>query len=367
MKQHDAVCDFETKREIENALRLAVDDAVLKWYGKNPDAVITRRIREEWHAMECTDTILDMVTLHSISMWLKENGYRYYLGYATGSSFIGYLLEIGSVNPLPPHLYCPSCYKIQWASEHFDGFDLPRDHVCSDDGTTLLCDGHKIPWQTLWGYDDYEPDFRIEVEERAYNDLLQFVRQHWLFREIQGEPALEEDHFKVKCVDILSTRIHFSIKENQIVNGFHEKVVDAAYADTVIDSWKRKMTCRRGDKFLMRSGSYADVFSLYGLSIASSKFKLEQYFMCNRMGYHPSDFISVRDDVFDYLTDHGFIPKDAWRGANSVRKGRGLPVITGEMNTAKDKYILSQCEQIKYLGSKAQVLEKIFYQWKLIT
>lgn len=164
---------------IPNFLGIILSELAIGLTGANRTTQIRPRSRHK-SIYRCTETILDMVPLHSISMWFKENGYRCYLRYATGSSFIGYLLDIGSVNPFPSHFYCPGCRKIQWASEHFDGFDLPGDHACSNDGTTSLCDGHKI-------------------------------RRHWLFREIRREPGLEEDPFTIKCVDILSTRIHFSV------------------------------------------------------------------------------------------------------------------------------------------------------------
>lgn len=43
-----------------------------------------------------------------------------------------------------------------------------------------------------------------------------------------------------------------------------------------------------------------------------------------------------REDILFYLKKHGFVDKDAFKGMNSVRKGKGFPVITDEMRTAED-------------------------------
>ena len=70
-----------------------------------------------------------------------------------------------------------------------------------------------------------------------------------------------------------------------------------------------------------------------------------------------------REDVYFYLKKHGFIDKDAFRGMNWVRKGRGFPVITEEMRTAEDNWILDDCENIKWLPSKGNILSEQFF-WR---
>ena len=70
-----------------------------------------------------------------------------------------------------------------------------------------------------------------------------------------------------------------------------------------------------------------------------------------------------REDIFFYLKKHGFVDKDAFRGMSSVRKGRGFPVITDEMQMADDNLILKECENAQWLPSRAVLFEKmIFYK-----
>lgn len=77
--------------------------------------------------------------------------------------------------------------------------------------------------------------------------------------------------------------------------------------------------------------------------------------------------ICFRDDVFYYLTEHGFLEKDAWRGMESVRKGKGLPVVNEEMLYARDRWIVARCEKIKYLFPRAHAVEYLHYMLRMQT
>ena len=83
------------------------------------------------------------------------------------------------------------------------------------------------------------------------------------------------------------------------------------------------------------------------------------------MGYTAADMIAFREDVYFYLTEHGFVPKDAWRLSERVRKGRGLELTTSDMELAKDRWVLAQIERTRYLPAKARTLEKLFYATKV--
>lgn len=72
--------------------------------------------------------------------------------------------------------------------------------------------------------------------------------------------------------------------------------------------------------------------------------------------------IAFRDDVFCYLTDHGFSEVDAWRGMERTRKGRGLPVITPEMISARDFWVLGICNKVKYLLPKSHAVEYLLFK-----
>lgn len=209
MKKKKAICDIETKRQIEEALQITIDEAVRLLYGSTPDQAITKRIREEWHAIECSDTALDVAALHNTAMWLQEKGYRYFLSGATGSSLIGYLLKIGVVNPLPPHFLCRTCHHFQWIENGSPGSVSTSKCTCPTDGTSIISDGFDLPWQMLWGYGDHVPAFQIHVEESACDIFQRYASHHWLYRELQETLSLELDVQGAKYIDILNLRIIF--------------------------------------------------------------------------------------------------------------------------------------------------------------
>ena len=63
--------DF-SKEGIEMELRRILDEAVVEKYGKMPNEVIRKRIKEEWHAIEGSDLVLDIAAMYEIVQWLKE-------------------------------------------------------------------------------------------------------------------------------------------------------------------------------------------------------------------------------------------------------------------------------------------------------
>ena len=60
--------------------------------------------------------------------------------------------------------------------------------------------------------------------------------------------------------------------------------------------------------------------------------KIEHY----GLSYSLSDKIGYREEIYFYLLDHGFLPKDAWRATESIRIGKGLPTITDIRNRTKN-------------------------------
>lgn len=75
----------------------------------------------------------------------------------------------------------------------------------------------------------------------------------------------------------------------------------------------------------------------------------------------PNPSVFCREDVYVYLRKHFPIEKDAFRGMNQVQKGRGFPVITEEMRTGKDSWILDYCKNVKWLPSRANLLSERFF------
>ena len=48
----------------------------------------------------------------------------------------------------------------------------------------------------------------------------------------------------------------------------------------------------------------------------------------------------------------------------SVRKGKGLPMVTEDMQTAEDHWKAEYLNQIDWMPSKAMLLQKLFFEFK---
>lgn len=59
-----------------------------KKYGQVPGSAVKRRVEEEWHAAERSESILDVAALVETSHWLKGQGQPYWMRSFAGSSFI---------------------------------------------------------------------------------------------------------------------------------------------------------------------------------------------------------------------------------------------------------------------------------------
>lgn len=361
--------DKEIISGLEDALQNALTEAIKEKYGEEPDEKIQKRLREEWHAMICSESVADVASIHEISMWLKGKRYPYYIDHTGGASFLFYLLGISTVNPLPPHYYCPNCKKVIYDTTRRDGFDLQLNKICTCGETKMICEGHDIPWQSLWGYGDYKPFFYINVVRDAYDEFVQLAKTNWLLKEVQAIPEYDLDHFKNQRVQYTRLEVCFSERTTSAKPTFFTKTVDATRGLSA-ECFKLVMSSmgivyRITTQCFMNPQSFADLFYAKGMGSRSTKNRIAECFMCKQMGYTAADMIVFREDVFFYMISHGFVPKDAWRHSERVRKGRGLEVITSDMKLAKDRWVLAQIEKTRYLPAKARTLEKLFFALKL--
>lgn len=341
-------------QEVENKLRHIVKTALYQKYGNSPDELIAKRVADEWTAIERSDTVLDIAALYELVIWLKKNEHPYWMRGCAGSSLILYLLGITFGNPLPPHYHCPVCHSIQWETGYLDGFDLPKNKICEQDKTTLIPDGHNVPWQTLWGYGEHTPVFDIDLPKKLRDDFHIILENHWLRKIESDDTSLSNINFA------------FNLECSSIHKTFHSKTADASCANKALNAWQTLLEYYAGydEQSILGMSTFADLISFSGIIHATGVWDDEAVFMNRYLDYAPSELIAFRDDIYHYLMAHGFLEKDAWRGMNRVRKGLPLPVITEEMKHSRDKWVLDRCKRIEYLFPKAHTVENIMFRLK---
>lgn len=350
---------------IETTLYQEVSDKLHQKYGNDPDELITKRVAEEWAAMERTDVIADVAALYELAVWLKCNRYPYWLRSRSGSSFILYLLGVTTGNPLPPHYYCPQCKEVQWQTTYADGFDLPQDKNCSNDDTPLVSDGHGIPWQTLFGYGDFDPMFDMDLPSDLYEKVQTTWDSHWMQNIKPGNVANNPYEGNRRRIKLSKLSLMFHLKSEEISHTFYNHEYTSEDREYMLCQWNLLVNEEANfPSDLPEPDSIADLISLFGLSHSTGAWDETTAYMIDEMGYSPADMIAYRDDVYQYLLDHGFLEKDAWRGMNRVRKGLDFPVVTEEMQRARDKWVLARCKKIEYLFPKAHTVEYLFFMLK---
>lgn len=350
-------------QEIELKLHTAIDNAVKDRYGDNPDAEISKRITEELAAIKRNDAFLCLAALYDCSLHFKEAEYPYYLNYCGAASFILYVLGISMTNPLPPHYLCPQCKTITWKHEVADGFDLPQKALCCHDNTILVADGHAIPWEPLLGFDILNFDIRLPIE--LFDKVFAYVNRHWIE---EGEIRAEVGYYSYdrkdrghKYINLEDLGLSFAFPTELSFASYSEKPITAEDGLNMLSNWKNYTSPITG---IPVPKKFSDLLTVRGMELAEGVWDNDAQFMVDNEGYSLNELVTCREDIYTYLIKHGFTVNDALKGMTLVRTGRNLSCVTEEMRTAKDKWILQRCKKVKYLPSKAAVLEELFFKVK---
>lgn len=324
-----------------------IKDAVNKKYSKN-SPIIENRLNEELAAIERLGVMPLIVRLYEITEFLKENKIPYWMRLSAASSFVLYILGVTRANPLEPHKYCPVCKNIYIDSFVKDGYDIPEDTVCRSDRVPFIKDGHNIPWQTLWGFGDKKPRFEMVVP-------------------LKNQDIINE-HFSIKTdkeLDVSSIKLIYSEDMNDIYENFYDQI---PFDRGLMLSNYKLMLSDVSDHHFQKPDNIADLISLFGLSHGDGVWDSVTKTMYDEMGYRYSDLVAFCDDVYTYLSTHWFDDASSWEGMDSVRRGKGLPqsYIVPDLTMGTDKWVLSRCNRIKCLFSKAHAVEYMLFLSKII-
>ena len=345
---------FLPKLGVEEMLEEELWDTRKNKYGREPE--IFKRVRQEWTAILEVDAITELAAVYEFSAWLKHNKHPYRLGGTAVCGMIPYLLGIHDVNPLPPHLYCPECQKVIWKDDYKDGFDIPPE-VCPECGGLMQGDGHDLVWQEYASYGRV-PSYVFYLPYDMKPLITDWLDSHWLRRHMGNQwEAVQpcEDH-------LVRGNMHFrfELDRDEISPEFHSINIGANCKADLIQMVSQ-------DEYYHRNSYPKDVGELLSqLGFRKTVWK-EDETACDILRRNKISWRNIpawREDVFFYLKEHDFIDKEAFRGMISVRKGKGLPVVTEDMLSAEDHWKAEFFNQIEWMPSKAVLLQRFFFKLK---
>ena len=347
---------FLPKLGIEEMLEQELLFAQRFKYGKQQGPQILKRVRQEWTALLEVDAIAELAAVYEFSSWLEQNKHPYRLGGDAVCGMIPYLLGIHDVNPLPPHLYCPECQRVIWKDGYKDGFDIPPE-VCLECGGLMQGDGHNHIWQEYASYGRV-PTYVFYLPYDMKPLISDWLDNHWLRKYMGDQWELlqpYEDH-------LVRGNMHFrfELDRDRISPEFHNVNIDANSKADLIQIATQ-------DEYYHRNPYPKDMGELLTqLGFRKTVWKEDEVarniLLQNKISWRIIP--ACREEVFFYLREHGFVDKDAFRSMTSVRKGKGLPVVTEDMRAAEDYWKAEYFNQIDWMPSKAMLLQRLFFEFK---
>lgn len=323
-------------------------------YGENPDPEIEKRVRDEWVWMQQSENYFTIHLLCELTLNLDVFDIPYSIRYSGNASFILYLLGITNINPLPPHYYCPNCHSVIWDCNAKCGADLEKGKRCEKDGAIMRVDGFNIPWQAHFLH-NHVHNFYLSLPPDVYEETLDGLRNIGMYN---INTHLCNNPNKYRIIETINIILQFNLPKPSL----DSPIINASDTETIVEM-TRQYALKTTPELNVRINTFADVISYIGI-LRSDYAKDEKLkALINTLHYKPSELITCREDLYQYYIDHGCNERMAFKLMSNVRKGKHFlnNFPSHEMHTAKDKWVVSFCEDVRYLPSKTDIIEDLFF------
>lgn len=151
-----------------------LDNILLDKYGHFPSVEVISRYEKEKRALANSNILQILYCISLLKALAQTSGNKIKVMGALGSSFIAFVLGVTSINPLPPHYYCPKCKFTEFISEAHNGWDLPKKR-CKCCNTMLRRDGHNLSFEVYSHIINKKAGFDVIINKKFYDLVEQFI------------------------------------------------------------------------------------------------------------------------------------------------------------------------------------------------
>ena len=342
---------------------------------------------------------------HKLVKHSNDRGYLVGSRGPVGSSFVATMSGITEVNPLPPHYVCPKCHWTHFFEDGSvgGGFDLP-DKKCPKCGSDLSKNGHDIPFAVFLGFDgDKEPDIDLnfasgDEQGVAYKYTEEFFGRDNVFR--AGTITTHFDYHSISGqLDILGHDDPKVIRMLQDITGIDplkipfddQKTLSLFSSPEALGLTPDELASAIGNKGVTvgalglpeygtpfvrgmledtRPKNFSELVRISGFSHGTDVWLNNAQDLIKNGVVKLEDAISTRDDVMNYLIQHGVKPLTSFKVMENVRKGKGLEK-GGSNNRAEldaahvPQWFIDSCLKIGYLFPRAHAVAYVMMAFRI--
>lgn len=415
------------ERTVFDALHVLYGHTVL--FDGNDRTTPYSYVEQEWELFSREGRWKEVLLLKRITDWLKRNDSPYWIPGYGASGVLLYLLGITEGNPLPPHYHPKGGTDLLWATDMADGFDRAHTFEGEDDtdgcGYSELsgvprtawarrqphvCDGHGLRWSIQKiEYNNTEYELTVCCNPENERGLREAFADHKVIEDIDWIPAslnerpgltvnivFEEDVPLRDKGFFQQTVTSENWREILRVSGLSvENFLDRCFAFE--DGTEHANDLRELIGYFSDEMLFSDMISFGGLC-CEGVYNATAKTLVRELGYPVHAMIAFRDDIFSWLSSVKPLDFDEGDGPffklllemepyekrelylDGLWTSQKIVLLSGDREPLSpyctnlialpakgiEPWIVKQYREIPYFPSKAQAVERILFELKLL-